>query len=87
LQWRWYATLSVTSHGLFPLECITDQTAARHGKCERGRDEKHEGARDIRRGEREIERGNINKGLEDIRNGQREERQGARRECRAGGRC
>jgi len=66
---------------------MTDENADRPGKCERGRDEKHDGAREIRRGEREIDRGHVNAGLADIRQGQREQRQGARKECRSGGRC
>ncbi|KAF2669653.1 hypothetical protein BT63DRAFT_440255 [Microthyrium microscopicum] len=58
-----------------------------HRSCERGRDQKHDGRREERKGEREIEHGHIGKGIDDILQGSRDARQGANRECRTGGRC
>jgi hypothetical protein len=55
--------------------------------CERGRDLKHEGRNDIRRGERQLERGNVLGGLTNILNGERDLQKGRNRECRTGGRC
>ena len=58
-----------------------------HGACERGRDEKHDGIREIQKGEREMARGQEYRGARDISQGAHEVRQGEHRECRAGGRC
>ena len=63
----------------------TDRGA--HGACERGRDEKHAGAREEHRGEREIAHGNLGAGLADLFGGAAKQAQGQARECRTGGRC